>query len=609
MGDDFGISDQDVTVTAPSIDYSGGGFDDPWLTGFTPGPLDQIGVDPVTEGSSEAAAADPSSAGGSISSILQALGGGRGLLSDASGLAGLLAAHGMQGLANQITRESNPFGAYRDQYAKQLQTLMANPTSVESDPGFTGSRDQALQQVQKSMAAQGYKGSGNMAAGLYDRSNNFELDYINNKENQLAQLAGAGIAPNYSGAVSAQGQAAGLESSGLAAIGAGLGYATPAINVLGGGAAAGTPAAAKPGGFNSAGGEAASILGLANKGIGLTNNIGKIAGSDSNVISRAQGSVGGTIGDAALGLGIYSGIRQGGVAGYAGAATSSVQLASNLGLVSQGIGQAAGAIAAPLAVYNFGKNWKSGAGGADALSGASAGAAIGTAIMPGIGTAIGAIGGALVGGISSLAGPGKKDPETAQWDQYLPAATKNPDVSSQVQNPFLLMAGLFDEKSSSLPMYQQYGRMGENKFTVDMTTQINQALANGTIQKTDNADTVYNKVVAPWVQNMGQGWSGVGPEYTQATQGLLKQMTSQYLDGSYQQNWKAVGGDYAFSGGSQGSIQPFGATTATQMAAQPTGMQTAKPTVRAQPINMNTGNVLQGIAMGVQNNFRGLKYA
>lgn len=591
-----------VTVESPGVDFNDHSFDDSWLTGewdAQAGNLSSIGVDPVSEGSSEASAVNGGS-GGSIASILSSLGGGRGILSDASGLAGLLAAHGMQGLANQIGRESNPFGAYRDQYAKQLQTLMADPTSVEQDPGFTGSRDQALSQVQKLMAAQGYKGSGNMGAALYDRSNNFELDYINNKENQLATLAGANIAPNYSGAVSAQNSAAGLESSGLAALGAGFGYASPAAGVVAGGAAAGTPLSTTRGGFSSAGGEAATAIGLANTGINTANSVGRLAGSDGSLISKANGTVGGAIGEAALGLGVYQGIRQGGVAGYAGAAADATMLASKTGLISAGAGAAAGYIAAPLAVYNFGKNWKSGAGGADALSGASAGAAIGTAILPGIGTAIGAIGGALVGGISSLAGPGKKDAETAVWDKYLPAAMSNPTVSSSVQNPFLLMAGLFDEKSSTLPMYQQYGRMGENKFTVDMTTKINSALTDGTISKTDTADTIYSKVVAPWVAGMGKGWGDVGPEYTQATQGLLKQMVSQYKDGSYAQNWTAVGGDYAFSGGSQGTINPFGSSPTTPAA-------TSIPQKTTQPIG--TGQIMSSLAMGLTNKFQGLQHA
>lgn len=133
------------------------------------------------------------------------------------------------------------------------------------------------------------------------------------------------------------------------------------------------------------------------------------------------------------------------------------------------------------------------------------------------------------------------------WDKYLPAATKDPSIASQVQNPYILMAGLFDEHSSTLPMYQQYGRMGEQKFTNDMAGQINQAFKTGKIKPGDNAQTIYSKVVDPWVSSMGKGWGDVGPEYTQATKGLLQQMVSQYISGQANQNWKARGGDSPFA--------------------------------------------------------------
>jgi len=50
----------------------------------------------------------------------------------------------------------------QQQYAKQLQALMANPSSVQGLPGYQA----GLQAVQRSQAAQGYQGSGNMAAAL-----------------------------------------------------------------------------------------------------------------------------------------------------------------------------------------------------------------------------------------------------------------------------------------------------------------------------------------------------------------------------------------------------------------------------------------------------------
>lgn len=611
MADDFldtGISGDTVTVMGDS----GGGGGNDWLnwdpmTQSDP-TLQNIGFDPNSVSLTPEAGGPGGGGGGgtSISSILQSLGGARGILSDASGIMGLLAANNLKDLAGQAFKGSNPFGPYRDQYAQQLNTLMANPGSVSTDPGFTSARDASLKQVEKSMAAQGYKGSGNMAAALYDRSNQFQLDYTMQKENQLAELAGAGITPNYGPGLQGAANAYGVQSSGLAAFGAGLGYASPQTGLgMGiGGGSAGTPLGMNPGGggFSSAGGEAATAIGLANTGINMTNNISKLAGG-KNVISKANGTIGGTIGEMGLGLGVYQGIQQGGVAGYTGAAADATMLGAKMGLLSKGAGAAAGYVAAPLAIYNFAENWKSGDTTSDTMSGVSAGATVGSLFGP-IGMGVGAVIGGAVGALSSLAGPGKKDPETASWDKYLPIAMKNPDISKQVQNPFLLMAGLFDERSSDLPMYQKYGRMGENKFTTDMTKEINQALQNGTISKTDSADAVYSKVVDPWVKSMGSGWSNVGPEYTQATQGLLKQMTAQYIGGQ-QFNWKAVGGDYNLT-----EVKPYGALGA----GTPTSGSTSKPPPTApqmsiQPVVRNTGSMMSQLAFGMQNQFRSLQHA
>jgi hypothetical protein len=219
-------------------------------------------------------------------------------------------------------------------------------------------------------------------------------------------------------------------------------------------------------------------------------------------------------------------------------------------------GNALGALGAAYGVYNFVNNWQSGATGSDAMNGAAAGAAIGS-IVPVVGTAFGALIGGAVGAISSAFGPGKTDPETLGWQGLVNQDQKTPGLGLTTQNPFLLLAGMFDEKSSSVPIYQQFGRMGENKFTVAMTQQINSALANGAISKTTSPADVYDKVVLPWVSAMGN-WNAVGSQYKQSLSELMLNMTSQYMGGQYT-NWKAVGGDYNFGS----SIVPFGGTAAT----------------------------------------------
>jgi hypothetical protein len=294
------------------------------------------------------------------------------------------------------------------------------------------------------------------------------------------------------------------------------------------------------------------------------------------------GALNSVAGDANNLLSIYTGLKQGGVGGYGGAAVNAAQLGSKLGAFgnySSAVGTAAGYAAAPLALYNEVKNWQSGNTGSDALGGASTGAAIGS-IVPGIGTVVGGLVGGAVGALSSAFGPGKTDPETNNWSSFLTANNKQPGLASQVSNPYGLIAGVFDEHGgSSVPMVQKYGRMGEQKFTNDMATTINSALAKGVISKTDSPQTVYQKVVLPWTNSMGTGWKNVGPEYTNAIQGLLQQMTTQYVSGQAQSQWKAIGGDNPFKnlpkyGGGTTSLP----TTATAPQNQP-----AKPNLTAIP--------------------------
>jgi hypothetical protein len=310
-------------------------------------------------------------------------------------------------------------------------------------------------------------------------------------------------------------------------------------------------------------------------------NAAKLYGKLANDPSIQQGA-----GAAGNVLGIYSGLQQGGWGGYGGAAVNSAQLAGNL-LNMPGLSSAAGYVAAPLALYNFGKNWQSGATGSDTLNGAEAGAAVGS-IIPGIGTLIGGVVGGAVGALSSLAGPGKTDPETTGVKGLINAESangNNPNIAASDPNPYLGLAGLMDEKSSTLPEYQQYGRMGEQAFTQGLTQQINDAYTKGTINKSSTPEQVYNQVVAPWVNSMGSGYNNVGSTYAATNQGLIEDMTQQYMTGQTG-NWKTVGGS-ALQG-----ITPYGAMQAG-MGSGPAA-NAPKPVVAGQVAQGYTANARGG---------------
>ena len=284
------------------------------------------------------------------------------------------------------------------------------------------------------------------------------------------------------------------------------------------------------GGFSSAGGGAAgamvpSTLGEYSFAPGLSNVTGSLgSGLDAAAASSSASTAGADTGGA---LG-------GGASADAAAWGSAAQWG--------------GAIAAPFALANEVSTWQSGATGQDALSGAETGAAIGTAIMPGIGTAIGAVGGAIAGGISSLFGGGKVDPENTNFEKYTQAFNKaspqqKPQVAAAMTNPYLPLAGYFDLRSGQLkgqnPIYQTYGRMGEQKFTNDLINKVKQGQQSGIKDSTQ----MWNQVVQPWINSMGT-WQDSNKD---ALTALMQNMTGQVMAGTYKQNFKAIGGDTVFS--------------------------------------------------------------
>ena len=170
---------------------------------------------------------------------------------------------------------------------------------------------------------------------------------------------------------------------------------------------------------------------------------------------------------------------------------------------------------------------------------------MGSAFGP-IGMGVGAVVGGAVGAIASAFGPGAKDPEMQNWgnykDMYNSVASKYGAAGSQqatasIDNPYKILAGLFDLRkpqfgSDNVPIYQQYGRMGEQKFTNDMMAKLKN-VPPGT-----NPNTAYSTVIKPWIDSFGKG-QNTGKN-GDAIEGLLRQMTAQYMNGSYSQKWRDV---------------------------------------------------------------------
>jgi hypothetical protein len=292
------------------------------------------------------------------------------------------------------------------------------------------------------------------------------------------------------------------------------------------------------------------------------------------------------IGDVSNALGIYSGLKQGGVGGYGGAAVNAAQLGARSGAfggASGAVGNYAGAAAIPLDLYNEIKGWQSGATGSDALGGAETGAAVGSMIMPGLGTLAGGLIGGAAGALSSAFGSGKVDPENKTFEGYTQAYNKALQqggqqaadrVAASDQNPYLALAGYFDLRPNQLkgqnPIYSTYGRMGEQKFTNDLVSQLSAAQKSGQIKPGESTAQAYNDVVAPWVNKMGT-WQDSNKS---AMQGVLEQMTAQDLSGQAGQDWKAIGGDSPFANLSPAAQAPTQAQMGNAMARN-TGRQRA----------------------------------
>lgn len=374
-----------------------------------------------------------------------------------------------------------------------------------------------------------------------------------------------------------------------------------ASGVRGAGTLAGLASSYNP---SSSGGALSSLgagLGNAANGLGILQGInqGGVAGYGSAAVNAGQlanraGAFGdnsntanGVLGTAGGALQMYNGINQGGISGYGSAGIGALRAGSGMASLSgspgvaEGLGDAASYAAIPLDIYNEVNNWKSGATTSDAMAGATTGAAIGS-VVPVIGTAIGALVGGAAGALSSLAGPGRTDPETEGVQQLINATGQygnTQQIAQNVQNPYLELAGLMDERSSTLPEYQQYGRMGEQKFTDAMTQQINQAIQKDP-SLANNPQAVYNQVVSPWVESMGTGSKNVGATYNATNQGLLQDMTSEYLSGQAANDWKSIGGQSTFSDIYQGSPISAVAPPMTQSQILQAGNQMGKGAVR-----------------------------
>ena len=151
-------------------------------------------------GSTGGMAGGPSAGPGSIAAGAGAMpwGSAGNMMTMGSGLYGMYQSEQMQKQAQQAQQQADPFGPYRAQYAQQMQALTADPSKITQQPGYQA----GLDAVQRSMAAQGYTGSGNMMAAL----SKYGGDFYNQTMQMYSNLAGAQFNPAAGAQLGMQGQ-------------------------------------------------------------------------------------------------------------------------------------------------------------------------------------------------------------------------------------------------------------------------------------------------------------------------------------------------------------------------------------------------------------------
>jgi hypothetical protein len=209
--------------------------------------------------------------------------------------------------------------------------------------------------------------------------------------------------------------------------------------------------------------------------------------------------------------------------------------------------------------------------GTGVASAIGAGAAAGS-VVPIIGTAIGVIVALVASGVFNH----RMDPEVGNFNNAM-ALVRNqgPQAVLGIQDKYLVLAGLFDlepgQIKGNIPIYQKYGRKGEFRFVNDLCNLIQSAANQGIINANDTVQSVYDKVVAPWIN--GFGFGPMQDSNAEMITNIILGLIGEYVSGQYKTRWYSVGGDFQFGG-----LPPFTLPVAAATAPGPSGTPTQGPT-------------------------------
>lgn len=99
---------------------------------------------------------------------------------------------GAAGMATTAAPDSG--GASQSNYTMLPSSGPNSMAGLSTRPGFQLGLDQGTQGLQRSLTSQGYLGSGNAQMQLSNYVQDYALRFLNQEQQRLAQLAGAGSA-------------------------------------------------------------------------------------------------------------------------------------------------------------------------------------------------------------------------------------------------------------------------------------------------------------------------------------------------------------------------------------------------------------------------------
>lgn len=188
-----------------------------------------------------------------------------------------------------------------------------------------------------------------------------------------------------------------------------------------------------------------------------------------------------------------------------------------------------------------------GAAAGAAVTGTSIASAVGAAaaagsFVPVIGTVIGAIIGLVASGVFNH----RVDPEVGNFNAAVQLYNmQGPAGILNIADKYLVLAGLFDlepgQIKGNIPIYKKYGRMGEQRFTQDMANLIYSAAQSGQITANDTVQSVFDRIVMPWINGFGYG--AMQDRNGEMINAILLGLTAEYITGLWRQRWFARSGD------------------------------------------------------------------